>query len=40
MDWWIIAIVIITVVFLIADWFIVMGADPRRWKGGGKRGKR
>ena len=40
MDWWIIAIVIITVVFLIADWFIVMGPDMRRWKGDGKRGKR
>ena len=40
MGWWIWAVVIITVVFLIADWFIVMGVNPRRWKGDGKRGKR
>ena len=37
MDLWIWAAVIITVVFLIADWVIVMGADPRRWKGGRKK---
>lgn len=38
MSWWILAAVIIAAVLLI-DWLIVMGADPRRWKGD-KNGKR
>ncbi len=31
-----ILIIIGIVAVLIADWLIVMGPDPRRWKGGGK----
>ena len=34
MDWWIWVIVVIAAVMLVVDWLIVMGADPRRWKGG------
>ena len=37
MDWWIWAVVIIATVLLLIDWVIVMGADPRRWKGSGKK---
>ena len=33
-DWWIWVIVVIAAVMLVVDWLIVMGADPRRWKGG------
>ena len=40
MTWWIWAVVIVAAVFLVVDWVIVMGADPRGWKGDGKRGKR
>ena len=36
MDWWIWAVIIGAAIFLVVDWFIVMGADPRRWKGGRK----
>ena len=39
MEWWIWAAIIAAVVFLAVDWFIVMGVDPRRWKGGGKHGE-
>ena len=35
MTWWILAAVICAAVFLVVDWFIVMGANPRKWKGGG-----
>ena len=31
--WW--AAIVIAVCVLVADWLIVMGADPRKWKGGG-----
>ena len=34
MDWWIWGVIIGAAIFLVVDWFIVMGADPRRWKGG------
>ena len=40
MAWWVWLIIILTAVFLIVDWFIIMGIDPRSWKGGGKDGKR
>ena len=36
MEWWIWAVVIGTAVFLVVDWFIVMGINPHKWKGGGK----
>ena len=29
-------VVIGVAVLFIIDWFIVMGADPRKWKGGDK----
>lgn len=32
------ALIAVAVLFVI-DWFIVMGADPRKWKGGDKNGK-
>lgn len=32
---WIIIALIAAV--LVIDWFIVMGTDPRKWKGGGKK---
>ena len=31
--WWIVLAVLWVILFVI-DWLIVMGADPRRWKGG------
>lgn len=34
MDWWIWVVIILAI-----DWVIVMGANPHRWKGGGKNGK-
>lgn len=37
MDWWIWAAAAIAVAFLLIDWIIVMGIDPRKWKGGGKK---
>ena len=39
MDWWIWAVIIIAAIMLAVDWVIVMGANPHRWKGGGKNGK-
>ena len=36
MDWWIWAAVIVAAIFVVVDWFIVMGADPRKWKGSKK----
>lgn len=36
MSWWIPAAVIVAAVLLI-DWFIVMGANPKNWKGGGRK---
>lgn len=33
MEWWIWVVVIGTAVFLVVDWFIVMGINPRKWKG-------
>ena len=34
--WWIWIVAGALAVMLIADWLIIMGADPRKWKGGGK----
>ena len=39
MSWWDWAIAGSVVAIIIIDWLIVMGADPRRWKGDGN-GKR
>ena len=36
MPWWLWLVIILTGIFLIADWFIIMGTDPRQWKGGNK----
>ena len=33
MHWWV-YVAAIAVVFVAVDWIIVMGADPRKWKGG------
>ena len=35
MEWWIWVIIAVMTIIIIIDWFIVMGADPRKWKGGG-----
>ena len=40
MDWWIIAVAVIASVLLVIDWFIVMGRNPRHWKGGEKNGNK
>lgn len=37
MSWWIWAVAIGAAVFLIIDWFIVMGPHPKDWKGGRKK---
>lgn len=38
MDWiWIVCIG--ALVMLVVDWLIVMGFDPRKWRGGGKNDK-
>lgn len=37
MEWWIWVLLIGTVIFLIVDWFIVMGFNPIHWKGGEKK---
>jgi hypothetical protein len=34
--WWVWVLIGAAAVLLIADWLIVMGADPRKWKGGMK----
>ena len=34
MPWWLWLVIILTGIFLIVDWFIIMGTDPREWKGG------
>lgn len=34
MSWWGWCLVAAAIVVLIADWLIVMGADPKKWKGG------
>ena len=34
MPWWLIAVICGAAVLLVIDWLIVMGADPRKWKGG------
>ena len=34
MEWWIWALIGSAVLLIIVDWIIVMGADPRKWKGG------
>ena len=34
--WWAWMIIGIIIVFMAVDWVVVMGADPRRWKGGKK----
>ena len=33
MSWWMVATVI-AAAFVIIDWLIVMGINPRNWKGG------
>ncbi len=33
MEWWIWAAVIAATVMLVIDWIIVMGVDPKKWKG-------
>ena len=41
MEWWIWTAVGVAAVMLLIDWMIVMGVNPRKWKGGGnKDGKR
>jgi len=35
MEWWIWVIIAVMTIIIIIDWFIVMGKDPRKWKGGG-----
>ncbi len=37
MDTWIWVVVIAVIIFLIIDWFIIMGFNPRNWKGGEKK---
>ena len=37
MEWWIWMLIAIAALFFILDWIIVMGADPRKWKGGDKK---
>lgn len=32
MSWWI-PVAVIAAAFLIIDWFIVMGPNPKQWKG-------
>ena len=34
MAWWIWVLIGVGVLLMIVDWLIVMGADPRNWKGG------
>lgn len=36
MDWWIWAVIGVVAVMVVIDWFIIMGKDPRKWKGGDK----
>ena len=32
MEWWILAVIGITAVLLVIDWFIVMGTNSKEWK--------
>ena len=32
--WWLIMIIGAAAAIFVIDWLIVMGADPRKWKGG------
>ena len=34
MAWWTWVLIVAAVVVMAADWMIVMGADPKKWKGG------
>ena len=34
MAWWTWVLIVLAVAVLTADWLIVMGTNPRRWKGG------
>ena len=34
MAWWVWTLISGAVAVLVVDWLIVMGADPRKWKGG------
>ena len=34
MAWWVWLIIGVAAVSIAVDWLIVMGADPRKWKGG------
>ena len=37
MEWWIWAAIGAAAVMLVIDWLIVMGADPKKWKGSKKQ---
>ena len=34
MEWWIWVAIAVAAVMLAINWIIVMGMDPRKWKGG------
>jgi hypothetical protein len=34
MPGWLIAVICVAAVIFVMDWLIVMGADPKKWKGG------
>ena len=36
--WWVIGAAVVLIVLFALDWLLVMGADPRKWKGGDKDG--
>ena len=40
MDWWIWVAVVLAVVMFAIDWLIVMGTNPRNWKGGEKHDRK
>ena len=33
---WVIGAAVVLIVLFVFDWLLVMGADPRKWKGGDK----
>ena len=39
MKWWEIVFIVVWVALGIVDWIVIMGTDPRQWKGGGYHGK-
>ena len=34
MAWWVWVLIVLAVAVMAVDWLIVMGINPRRWKGG------